>query len=105
MSVLIKMPMPESCESCSFYGIEIDRGCYVKKFYVVRMKDESRPSWCPLIEIKPHGRLIDADELEKTMKNVAKSEWNIKAGVSTGIWCGIDMLEDAMTIIEAEVEE
>lgn len=25
------------------------------------------PDWCPIGEIKPHGRLIDADELLRTV--------------------------------------
>ena len=72
MSVLIKgMEMPRHCKECSllcdyddcyFCGYQ-DGFLYVfGESYLVPNK---RPEWCPLIEVPtPHGRLIDADELE-----------------------------------------
>ena len=49
MSVLINMEMPQSCYDCPFE--ESVNFCYWEK------------GTCPLIEIPPHGRLIDADAL------------------------------------------
>lgn len=54
---------------------------------------------------KPHGRLIDADQLKEQLEYVASLEWNQRVGASPGIECAIDMLDDAQTIISAEVGE
>ena len=51
---------------------------------------------CPLVEIPtPHGRLIDADEIEKCVH-----EW-----YDVGEYVFADTIRDADTIIEAEVSE
>jgi hypothetical protein len=67
-----------------------------------------RPDWCPLIELPPHGRLIDADALiselasehvdglEAIKKYTNADTWT--AGLHTA-WRTID---DADTVIEAE---
>lgn len=60
MSILIKgMKMPGVCYECDFcnYGF-----CSQRERYVTAIQD--RDADCPLIELPPHGRLIDADELE-----------------------------------------
>lgn len=49
MSILINgMKMPKTCEDCSFYGIDVENGCYVEKCYVLRRVGQDKPSWCPL---------------------------------------------------------
>lgn len=66
MSVLIKsMEMPTSCAVCPFenYG-----DCYGGKVKAIMDIDDyvsagKRHPRCPLVEIPPHGRLIDADTL------------------------------------------
>ena len=61
MSVLFKgMVMPQCCGECKFM---VDRWCYASEdAYFVENK---RHPDCPLVEVPtPHGRLIDADELE-----------------------------------------
>lgn len=70
MSVLIKgMEMPKTCIECpmQFGGM-----CYVQppeidEPRVAPTVDQcvSRTSWCPLVEVPPHGRLIDADIMIK----------------------------------------
>ena len=67
MSVIVKgMEMPKNCGECPFiftsWGIEYY--CHLAESstsaeYVGREKMTN----CPLIELPPHGRLIDADEL------------------------------------------
>lgn len=78
MSVLIKgMKMPESCHQCvAGYGgfcfvcsAEDDGVC----------PDHGRPEWCPLVELPPHGRLIDADELVADIKGQAERLWTLDA--------------------------
>ena len=70
MGVYIKdMKMPTSCP-CELIGDGYDVYCsfaggvprYIKE-YDECCQNGTRPSWCPLVEIPPHGRLIDADTL------------------------------------------
>ena len=87
MSILIKCAkMPSSCAVCPCYKWESDYGCAVKHEEPKVFK--KRPSWCPLVEIPPHGRLIDADVFEKML--------NSKGGIK---------LKDVPTVIESEEEE
>jgi len=69
----------------------------MKEFKKSDIKDD-----CPLVEIPPHGRLIDADAVEKQIDYVANLDWNIKVGVSGGMLAALEIVEDAQTIIEAE---
>jgi hypothetical protein len=58
---------------------------------------EQRPKYCPLVEIPtPHGRLIDADELN--MHDVSYAYGFCVMGVTAGD------IESADTVIEAEGE-
>lgn len=63
MSVIIKgMKMPRDCEECAIKSWDMED--YVCPFSGVSTLCISRQANCPLIEIPPHGRLIDADALE-----------------------------------------
>lgn len=75
MSVLIKgMEMPKGCDVCPLIAEADDYHvcCINEQFIPWEWIDEHsaeqrhpKPSWCPLVEIPPHGRLIDADALIK----------------------------------------
>lgn len=115
MSVLIKgMEMPHDCEVCPclqyFHGRRFICGI---THTVIGEADKLRN--CPLIEIPPHGRLIDADllmrEFEKaqnTMKQHGQeyscSFLSTSQEISTEWYCVEDILDDAPTVIEAEDE-
>ena len=66
MSILIKgMAMPKNCTECNF---GVDGWCYAKSPTEPNSKSlatHTRPSWCPLVELPPHGDLIDRDALMK----------------------------------------
>lgn len=70
MSVLIKgMEMPKSCP-CKLVGVGYDLYCSFTSGIPSRMREygeccekETRPDWCPLLDVPPHGRLIDADAI------------------------------------------
>ena len=70
MSVVIKgMKMPRDCHLCPLsHWNKLDEftGCEIKKrFFSKEERNEAgRPQFCPLIEIPPHGRLIDADKMK-----------------------------------------
>ena len=110
MSVLIKdMEMPSGCpfcpmaywESSRFYGCTVvvgkERAVLTDKEYA-ESPAASRPDWCPLIPVPPHGRAIDADALFK----------EIGMGGRFGIleaMCIQSIIHDAPTIIPADKEE
>lgn len=73
MSILIKgMKMPKSCDKCDFieYDDEYEYECWCP---IIRSNveeyTENKPARCPLVEIPPHGRLIDADKLCEYTRN------------------------------------
>jgi len=90
MSILIKgMEMPKNCRQC-FYKRS---GCPRNKY------NQGRPTDCPLVEVKPHGRLIDADELK------GKDFRYEIHGIPTARVIFARAIENAPTIIDAEGEE
>ena len=103
MSVLIRgMEMPHDCEECKLCVIipvgdyQILRKCVAlnrRAEYVIRRKD------CPLVELPPHGRLIDADALNYTM--LYKENWMSGTGVEApAVWK--KDIDNAPAVIEAE---
>ena len=90
MSVVISgMKMPRSCDECPCYyeteGAWRNECEVLGKEYIA---SENRPEWCPLVELPPHGRLIDADALPRF-------------GGRKGLIHSADV-DNAPTIIEAE---
>lgn len=101
MSILIKgMEMPKRCMVCNFGDALMGKGfCYVShckqiEDYFVR---NDRPSWCPLIELPPHGRLIDADALIRQMNQKVEETNNVRYA-----WVDEMDISLADTIIEAD---
>lgn len=112
MSVIVKgMEMPKSCAECRFLeGEAMDGLCHASEKwlddddyflwfqYPEGDIDDSKPANCPLIEIPPHGRLIDADEFEKYVElEYETREISHPSWIKFRVWCG-----DQPTIIEAE---
>ena len=108
MSILIKgTKMPQGCFStdgiCFAYdGVECHCRLVPDKIihFSTRVKNE-RPSWCPLIEIPPHGRLIDADALHIQLIDKELDQlqpWTLFDDCREVV----QMIDDAPTIIEAE---
>jgi len=111
MSILIKgMEMPNNCQECACINDEY--------FYCQAVgrqpQDENiisrRPDWCPLIEVPPHGRLVDESWLKKAMITTLEAlKKNPKMdGQEMHLIAAFDtlraMVEDAPTVIEAEEE-
>ena len=102
MSIIIKgMDMPKNCWMCPLSVLyekprEMLR-CKLTKEEVLRYKIDSN---CPLIELPPHGRLIDADALVKQMHDNIQKTNNAR-------YAWVDELDIALapTIIESEEEE
>ena len=96
MSLIIKgMKMPKSCDSCDLIQFDdegLEAHCPLSPYYRwCGTPPDYRPEGCPLVEIPtPHGRLIDADELEKCVH-----EW-----YDVGEYVFADTIRNADTIIE-----
>lgn len=104
MSILIKgMEMPQNCFDClmSSFGLcNLIEGAPIGN-------PLKRLDNCPLIELPPHGHLIDADALSSKLTDLAECEWNQSTGTT---WAEafeeVDgFVQDAPTIIEAEGRE
>ena len=99
MSVYIPgMEMPTSCAACP---CSYDNQCAVTNQYPTYEEwYESKPTWCPLVPVPDHGRLIDADalcdKLEKAMKIKPYLEGAFNAAISFAL--------TAPTIIPADKE-
>ena len=67
MSVYIKgMEMPTTCLSCDFHKCAGGVGDYCTLTKKKQFRFKNRPSYCPLVPVPPHGRLIDGDYLKHT---------------------------------------
>lgn len=105
MSVLIKdMEMPTSCDECELCacyvredGTEENYRCAIT-FYPIHEFDE-RHEYCPLVEIPPHGRLIDADKLKEEFPH--DEDWDYPVNTNNYV---VETIDKSPTIIEAEGE-
>ena len=113
MSILIKnLEMPKNCGECpieQLYG----RDCETAKCPITKNLDsayrvsQARMFGCPLIELPPHGRLIDADALTEVLlqrldalDGLDRAEMAQRDGLS----CAIGDVANSPTIIESEGE-
>ena len=134
MSVLIKgMEMPQACfwrdknDSliiCPLYDADGYCGADGKQRCLV--PENEMQNDCPLIELPPHGRLIDADEMvasvkrqTEIMREIAKEVDKLKPIANSKELDDVDIvaiaetvekgvlqeIANAPTILEAEVEE
>ena len=92
------MEMPTSCSKCPFCDDDFDDNYFglCCSLTGTRFDGDERISDCPLIEVPPHGRLVDADALEKQAVFSFDTDEDI---------IFMDDLHDAPTIIPADKEE
>ena len=107
MGIYIKgMKMPKNCLEC-YCTEHDDEGGYCP-FTKIECLSISRQKDCPLVEVPPHGRLIDADVLRKNMYHDAFEVDSDMQKWESGCWIRYKMFENNMkntpTIIEAEEE-
>ena len=68
MSILIKgMEMPTTCAKCKMYVEDIYCCHLLHREIENPWADDGVELDCPLVEIPPHGRLIDADAMERKL--------------------------------------
>ena len=108
MSLFIKcnIGLPQGCKSCPFNYTDVciasNKGIDTRAFVHLRHPD------CPMVELPtPHGRLVDADEHIKLLKENHCGERCRRN--HNCFSCGIDMyiriVENEPTVIKAEVSE
>lgn len=74
MIVILNRDLPTCCADCPCVHMEGIRYCQaVRKFNNITVPFSGRPKWCPLREVKKHGRMDHTGELE-----------NGRAGTETG---------------------
>lgn len=101
MSILIRgMEMPKNCRTCPMlFDGHSYRWCNITgESLGIEETDNGRDEYCPLIELPPHGRLIDVDDF---MRHLIINTADLRT-LSTGT-VG-KALHDTPTIIEAEGE-
>ena len=111
--VLIKnMEMPETCNKCFIdhrkceaHQRQIKRIANSETEQIFDLFGEMRLDGCPLSEVKPHGRLIDADEfscaLSQQLELISKLSNKDDSLVYDTVRIIKKMLEDAPTVLEA----
>lgn len=93
MSIIINgMKMPRSCGECK---IRIALGC------CGTLPHNTRVPTCPVIELPPHGRLIDADAMIRELEKW--SSYPVPYIQKRNLEF-IHFLKEAETVIEAEVD-
>lgn len=106
MSVLISgMEMPENCDQCDLCacfiwedGMEENYRCSVTMYPLYNF--DERHEHCPLIELSPHGRLIDADALNEMID--MSYPMIDRIDVHNGYAICQEMIKQLPTIIPAE---
>ena len=80
MSVLIKgMEIPSKCSECMLFDVFGGYCKYLKEFLDSDKYNKWRDVRCPLVNIPPHGDLIDRDKLRKHLKiakNCSDCKWD-----------------------------
>ena len=99
MSILIKgMPMPKNCGECGMAAWDSDDGCYRCPFSEAIILSIGRHTDCPLIELPPHGRLIDADALNELIDSGDDIDFSEVPETKYAI---MQMVNEQDTILEA----
>ena len=102
MGVYIKdMTMPKGCVRCPWWDTEYEKTiCRLWEDSIDIGVDENtcRPDWCPLVELPPHGRLIDQNALKLSILNLC---FHDEVSILKNI---LGAVNNAPVIIEAEEE-
>ena len=68
MSYIVPSEKPKRCGLCPCFHAEHPMHCQAVKASkdkrIIAPYGAPIPDWCPLIELPPHGRLIDADAIQ-----------------------------------------
>ena len=105
MSVLLNITMPKACEVCPCNDDNWRCGATGEYFDYDDMCERRRAD-CPLIEVPPHGRLIDADFEEQHYTSMTTNPTpDVTEQDKHNSLVIVRALQMAKTIIEAERSE
>lgn len=110
MSILIKgMEMPKNCLLCYCTDTEYGECCLDPE---KRCPEDyrQRAEWCPIMELPPHGRLIDADALMNKLQALYderedEARYTGSKEIKVSWNDAVYKIIDALTIIPAEEGE
>lgn len=111
MSLIIKgMSLPSECSECLFSCYDISVGEPAQCIILgERSARYSRLKNCPLSELTaPHGRLIDADKLQTSIHGClceTCETFSCEKGIGCLVEDVFNLIDEAQTVIEAEVSE
>ena len=92
----------ECCAECPIRHSQGSAWCqYLMKWTPDKEEIERLPD-CPLVELPPHGKLIDADLAEEVMREVGKIHTSLQQ--RSMIKVAINTLKSAPIILEASEE-
>lgn len=99
MSILIKgMEMPKSCRYCEFRHMSITENTFCTAAHETidyMMERTRRLDNCPLVEVQPHGDLVDRDDL---LLKVERGDYETYNDYSITF----DLIDCASTVIGVE---
>ena len=106
------MEMPITCCHCKMIAYNPEtvwndngnetQGAWVCLLTAELIDNTKREEHCPLVELPPHGRLIDAEELERGLRQMAKYQTGER---QQGILGCCETIRLAKTIIPASETE
>ena len=94
MSVIVRgMKIPKSCSECPFLEVynlppyyDDEFECEITYQSMSYEEYKTRCVNCPLVEVQPHGRLIDADALIEDLERQCKEVFRIDAVSPDDYW-------------------
>ena len=110
MGIYIKgMEMPTDCRNCPFEMYYMNcgetkcraTGKILADFYKP-IPFDGRAEECPLVEVPPHGRLIDADALLESIKEARKKDPDVEDVYIDDYFTVAEWVVSAPAIIESE---
>ena len=101
------MEMPKACWECPLkVHLFQQLWCTPSNKVIDRGDNTEREPDCPLVEVQPHGRLIDADAFDERVRVAGgMSEEELTEDFKDGVQTVLYMLSKQPPIIEAEVSE
>lgn len=114
MSVLIKGgKMPEycgECDGCRFDNLNVEYRCFATGEFLGELDiNKERGKRCPLVEIPPHGDLIDKNALMESIKETyctpCPHDGDYNYCKACSIDDALDAIDDTPTVIESEEQE
>lgn len=76
--IILGMKMPKNCITCPFMVSRENDDCILQSLEANAHAEswEQLREGCPLIELPPHGRLIDADKLERMFADIDNAPYS-----------------------------